>query len=100
MSEPDRSQQYKSFIILADIPIFVVVGTIVGYYFLGGLVSGSAALGALLGSISFFILALIPVIKLALQEHNADKKYYTTKEKEIKENKEVVKNSLFTSKKD
>jgi hypothetical protein len=98
MQKSNRSQQYKSFIILADIPIFVIVGAFVGYYLLGGENSESAGFGALIGSILFFILALIPAISLALKEHNTDKQFYSTKQEEMKNKQETVKNTLFSNK--
>jgi hypothetical protein len=98
MTKPNRSQQYKSFIILADIPIFVIVGTIAGYYLFGGDNSESSSLGALVGAIIFFILSLIPAIKLAYQEHYTDMLSISKKQKQVVNKEETVKNTLFSTK--
>ncbi|MHA1989369.1 MAG: hypothetical protein ACW981_01735 [Candidatus Hodarchaeales archaeon] len=97
MTKADRSQQYKSFIILADIPIFVIVGTIVGYYLFGGNNSDSSSVGALGGAIIFFIFSLIPVIRLAYKEHYTDMLSISKNQQKVIENKETVKNTLFSS---
>ena len=96
MTKSDRSQQYKSFIILADIPIFVVVGVLVGYYLLGGNNSEESSLGALLGGLTFFVLSLIPAISLALKEHKADKVKYMKRQESFEKRHETVKNTLFS----
>jgi hypothetical protein len=98
MTKPDRSQQYKSFIVIADIPIFVVVGTIVGYYLFGGNNSESSSFGALIGAIIFFILSLIPAIRLAYKEHYADMLSISKNQQKIVDKEETVKNTLFSSK--
>ena len=96
MSRTNPSQQYKSFIIIADIPIFVIVGTIIGYYFFGGN-NTESAVGALIGAIIFFMLSLIPVFQLALKEHSKDMRSISKKRMKKKKNSERTKNTLFLS---
>ncbi len=97
MTKSDRSQQYKSFIVLADIPIFVVVGTIVGYYLFGGDNSESSSIGALMGAILFFIFSLIPAIRLAYKEHSSDMLSISKSQERIIDREEIVKNTLFST---
>ncbi|OLS28128.1 MAG: hypothetical protein HeimC3_00890 [Candidatus Heimdallarchaeota archaeon LC_3] len=96
MPEPNRSQQYKSFIVLADIPIFVIVGVVAGYYLFGGNNSENSSLGAMFGGFIFFILSLIPAISLALQEHKADKVAFVKNQESFEKRHEIVKNTLFS----
>ena len=98
----DRSpDSYKKALFIVDLPIFIVVGSLAGYYLFGGNNSNESVLGAIGGAVFFFLLALIPIIKMALREHRQDMKKYglDKKEEEQISDKDIyVKNTLFTSK--
>jgi hypothetical protein len=89
--------KWKSAIYVTDVPIFVVVGVITGYYLgksINPLSSSTAEYGAAIGAFSFFILSLLPIIRLALQEQRLDKEKSFTEFVKRSQSQIFVKNTL------
>ncbi|MFW9927830.1 MAG: hypothetical protein ACFFD1_00395 [Candidatus Thorarchaeota archaeon] len=91
----DSPSNYKSFLILADIPIFVIVGIIIGYFF-SAKNPQAQIIGSLGMGIIFFILSLIPVIRLAIRENRSDKQKLNIQKNYFEQESELVKNTLLT----
>lgn len=98
MTKKARDEEVRSAMALVDLPIFVVCGLIVGYIIgvsLDPTNTISPQVGAALGAILFFFLALVPIIRLTIQEQRKDKgirfRSWNSKKEEG-----LVRDTLFT----